>query len=118
MLRCRVDGGAAISIRGTRNCDSYADCSRDVLEMQDTESNSFRQPFKVIEAELPLPLAEVALEKRVKASTAEVYHVKKGQYIQIIDVSGQQASDFLAFDIEQLNKVCLYLWGNLILQGG
>jgi aminomethyltransferase len=47
---------------------------------------------------LPPPLAPVKLEVLVKAATASCYTVSAGDYIQILDVSGQQCSDFLAFD--------------------
>lgn len=39
---------------------------------------------------------------RVNACTAEGFTVKAGEYIQIIDVSGQQCSDFVAFDAHAL----------------
>jgi len=47
---------------------------------------------------LPPPLAAVKQELLVTASTAASYTVSAGDYIQILDVSGQQCSDFLAFD--------------------
>jgi len=34
----------------------------------------------------------------------ETYEVKAGEYIQIIDTSGRQCSDFLAFDKAKLDK--------------
>ncbi|MDC0182430.1 DUF1989 domain-containing protein, partial [Candidatus Thioglobus sp.] len=45
---------------------------------------------------LPEPLAKPSKEIRVKDSSAVAYKVKAGQYIQIIDVEGQQCSDFQA----------------------
>jgi Domain of unknown function (DUF1989) len=45
---------------------------------------------------LPEPLAKVLREIHVPASTAMAYQVKAGEYIQIIDVQGQQCSDFMA----------------------
>ena len=51
---------------------------------------------------LPPPLADVTLDLRVPAAQARAYRVKAGDYIQIIDVDGQQCSDFLAFDAAQL----------------
>ncbi|HEY9211347.1 MAG TPA: DUF1989 domain-containing protein, partial [Ancylobacter sp.] len=47
---------------------------------------------------VPPPLAAPKLDLRIKAATASAYEVKAGDYIQIIDVDGQQCSDFLAFD--------------------
>ena len=59
---------------------------------------------------LPEPLAKALKEIRVKDSSAVAYKVKAGQYIQIIDVEGQQCSDFQAFLVEDLNnneELCL-----------
>ena len=59
---------------------------------------------------LPVPLAKPTKEIRVKDSTAVAYKVKAGEYIQIIDVEGQQCSDFQAFLVEDLNnnvELCL-----------
>ena len=59
---------------------------------------------------LPEPLAKASKEIRVKDSSAVAYKVKAGQYIQIIDVEGQQCSDFQAFLVEDLNnneELCL-----------
>ena len=46
----------------------------------------------------PPPLAPVKAEILVRAATAQSYLVEAGDYIQIIDLDGQQCSDFLAFD--------------------
>lgn len=48
-------------------------------------------------SDLPKPLGNVVVEYRIAPSTAIVYPVQAGQYIQIIDVEGSQCSDFLAF---------------------
>ncbi len=59
---------------------------------------------------LPEPLAKPTKEIRVKDSSAVAYKVKAGEYIQIIDVEGQQCSDFQAFLEEDLNnklELCL-----------
>ncbi len=58
------------------------------------------RPFD--EVELPPLLAEPRLDFRVDAATASGYEVKKGEYIQIIDVRGKQCSDFLAFNWNKL----------------
>jgi aminomethyltransferase len=53
------------------------------------------------------PLALLARPKQeflVLAATAQAYEVKQGDYIQILDVDGQQCSDFLAFDAEALAR--------------
>lgn len=52
---------------------------------------------------LPVPLADPRLELRVPAANARSYLVRKGEYIQIIDVAGRECSDFQAFDQRQLD---------------
>ena len=54
------------------------------------------------EAQLPDPLADPLQDIRIDASTAQAYTVKAGEYIQIIDVSGRQCTDFQAFSIPKL----------------
>ena len=44
------------------------------------------------------------LDIRVDSATALAYEVEAGQYIQVIDVEGQQCSDFLAFDSRRLSE--------------
>lgn len=53
---------------------------------------------------LPEPLGRVCDEWRVKRGTAKAYEVKKGQYIQVIDVDGQQCSDFMAMRVDALER--------------
>jgi aminomethyltransferase len=50
----------------------------------------------------PPPLAEAKLDILVPAAQARAYTVAAGDYIQIVDIDGQQCSDFLAFDAEAL----------------
>ncbi|MBL36319.1 MULTISPECIES: DUF1989 domain-containing protein [unclassified Thalassolituus] len=54
--------------------------------------------------DLPEPLAEPVAEYRIKNSTADVYEVKAGQWIQIIDVAGKQCSDLIAFDLAAIQE--------------
>ena len=56
------------------------------------------------EAVLPEPLADVKNEILIKDSSAVSYEVKKGDFIQIIDLYGRQCSDFNAFDSDALQK--------------
>jgi aminomethyltransferase len=51
---------------------------------------------------LPDPLAEPRLDFEVARASALAYEVKTGEYIQVIDVKGQQCSDFLAFHSAKL----------------
>ena len=53
---------------------------------------------------LPEPLGRVRDEWRVNRGTAKAYEVKKGQFIQIIDVEGQQCSDFMAMRADALEQ--------------
>ncbi len=52
----------------------------------------------------PAPLAAPKLDLLVEAATAAAYHVRAGDYIQILDIDGQQCSDFLAFDAASLQN--------------
>ncbi len=53
---------------------------------------------------LPEPLADPRLDFRIDRATAQAYEVKAGEYVQIIDVSGRQCSDFLAFHRGDLDR--------------
>ena len=53
---------------------------------------------------LPDPLADLRDEFRVNRSTATAYEVRKGEIIQIIDVDGQQCSDFMAMRSDALER--------------
>ena len=53
---------------------------------------------------LPEPLADPLQDIRVKAATANAYFVKAGEYIQVIDVSGRQCTDFQAMAARKVDK--------------
>lgn len=53
---------------------------------------------------LPDPLADPVLDLRVASATARAYRVKKGDYIQIMDVDGRQCTDFQCFDVRKVDK--------------
>jgi aminomethyltransferase len=53
---------------------------------------------------LPDPLATTSKEYLIKDSSAISYEIKKGDYIQVIDLYGRQCSDFTAFDSDALQK--------------
>jgi len=55
-------------------------------------------------AALPEPLAKPLQEIHVDSRTAEGYFVKKGEYIQIIDVAGRQCTDFQCFSARNIDK--------------
>ena len=54
-------------------------------------------------AELPRPLGRIVDEFRVDRATARAYELKKGQFVQVIDVEGQQCSDFMAMRASALD---------------
>ncbi len=53
---------------------------------------------------LPEPLGDVRKEFTVKRGTGLSYEVKQGEIVQIIDVEGQQCSDFIAMRADKLEK--------------
>ncbi len=59
---------------------------------------------KTTGSDLPIPLADPLQDVRIKAATARAYMVKAGEYIQIIDVSGRQMTDFQCFSARKLDK--------------
>jgi glycine cleavage system T protein (aminomethyltransferase) len=61
-------------------------------------------PRSLEDVELPAPLAEPRLDFRVDRATAQSYEVRKGEYIQVLDVQGRQCSDFLAFNSGKLQR--------------
>jgi aminomethyltransferase len=54
--------------------------------------------------DLPDPLADPLQDIRIKSSTASAYFVKAGEFIQVIDVSGRQMTDFQCFSARKLDK--------------
>lgn len=55
-------------------------------------------------ASLPEPLADPLQDLRIRAATASAYVVKAGEYIQVIDVSGRQCTDFQAMALRKVDK--------------
>lgn len=53
---------------------------------------------------LPEPLGEIRDEFTISRATAQAYELQKGDIVQIIDVDGQQCSDFMAFRTDGLDK--------------
>jgi aminomethyltransferase len=52
---------------------------------------------------LPQPLGRIRDEFRISRGTAMAYEVKQGQFVQVIDVEGQQCSDFTAMRASALD---------------
>jgi aminomethyltransferase len=54
--------------------------------------------------DLPEPLSDPLQDIRIRAATARSFTAKAGEYIQIIDVSGRQMTDFQCFSARKLDK--------------
>ena len=52
----------------------------------------------------PDPLADALMDVNILPGRAHAYKVKKGQWIQIVDIQGRQCSDFQAFAQRKLDK--------------
>ena len=50
------------------------------------------------------PLADPLVDINIQPGHAKSYEVKKGQYIQVLDVQGRECSDFQAFSLRDLDK--------------
>jgi len=50
------------------------------------------------------PLADTLIDENVPPGQAFAYEVKRGQYIQVMDVQGRECSDFQAFSRRALDK--------------
>jgi aminomethyltransferase len=79
-------------------------------ERQDTATDievKVKRSVRKLPAEtpdLPEPLADAIHDIHVKAATASAYLVRAGEYIQIIDVSGRQCTDFQALAARKVDK--------------
>ncbi|MEL6952424.1 MAG: DUF1989 domain-containing protein [Pseudomonadota bacterium] len=62
-----------------------------------------RQPSDASALRLPEPLGEVRDEFTVMRGSAQSYELEPGEAVQIIDIEGQQCSDFMAFSKQALD---------------
>ncbi|MGJ8590080.1 MAG: DUF1989 domain-containing protein [Yoonia sp.] len=62
------------------------------------------QPANPSSVHLPPALGDIRDEFTVQRGTGVAYEVKKGEFFQIIDVEGQQCSDFVAFRADGLGR--------------
>lgn len=53
---------------------------------------------------LPEPMADPIQDLRIQAARASAYFVRAGEFIQVIDVSGRQCTDFQAFSARKVDK--------------
>ncbi|OHV72567.1 DUF1989 domain-containing protein [Ensifer sp. LCM 4579] len=52
----------------------------------------------------PDPLADPLLDLNIQPGEANAYEVRKGQFIQVLDVKGRECSDFQAFSLRALDR--------------
>lgn len=55
-------------------------------------------------APLPEPFGSVRDEFTIRRGTAQAYQLRRGEVLQIIDIEGQQCSDFQAFGLAALDR--------------
>ncbi len=80
--------------------DAEAQNTATALELRVTRSTIER----VYEDMLPEPMADPIQDLRIQAARASAYFVRAGEFIQIIDVSGRQCTDFQAFSARKVDK--------------
>ena len=95
-----LDGTLIIAVPSTTMLPEAQDTATDI-ELRIHRANP---KVKTWLSELPEPLADIQQEIHIKAATARGYFVKAGEYIQIIDVSGRQMTDFQCFSARKLDK--------------
>lgn len=80
--------------------DAEAQNTATALELRVTRSKIER----TYEEMLPEPMADPIQDLRIKAARASAYFVRAGEFIQVIDVSGRQCTDFQAFSARKVDK--------------
>jgi aminomethyltransferase len=65
------------------------------------ERSRFERSYESL---LPEPMADPLQDIRIEAATASAYFVRAGEFIQVIDVSGRQCTDFQAFAARKVDK--------------
>jgi aminomethyltransferase len=95
--------GAAFCYAAETDCELEIAAPGDAMEPQaQNAATDLRVTIARRAPVAPAALAAPVREILVPAATACAYRVKAGEYIQIIDLAGQQCSDFLAFDAEDV----------------
>ncbi|MDE2240373.1 MAG: DUF1989 domain-containing protein [Rhodospirillales bacterium] len=91
--------GASFRMLAARDCAvSISAPGQPMQPHEQVPPTDLRVNLRRVKGAFPAPLAKVKAEILVRAATAESYKVVAGDYIQIIDLDGQQCSDYLAFD--------------------
>ena len=110
------DGGSRPGARETMTaeCDGLLICAAPggpmAPEAQDAPTELIlyirRADPKLAKAEVgpPDPLADPLIDFNIQPGNATSYAVKKGEYIQVVDVKGRECSDFQAFSLRALDQ--------------
>ena len=99
-LICQDDGFIIIASPGEAMSIDNQNAASDLeIKVQRKKINNNK-----LEYFLPDPISDTKEEYLIKDSTALAYEVKEGDFIQVIDIYGQQCSDFMAFNAPLLQK--------------
>jgi aminomethyltransferase len=93
------DGILIVAAPGAAMAPENQDTATDI-ELRITRANKSQDYVDL----LPEPLADPLQDIRIKAATASAYLVQAGEYIQVIDVSGRQCTDFQALSARKVEK--------------
>ncbi len=93
------DGLLIVAAPGPDMSPESQDTTTDI-ELRITRRTPSSKQFDI----LPEPLADPIHDIRIKAATASAYLVRAGEYIQVIDVSGRQCTDFQALSARKVDK--------------
>jgi len=94
-----ADGLLIVAVAGGIMQPGEQDTATDI-ELRITRQASKASPVDL----LPEPLADPLQDIRIRAATASAYLVRAGEYIQVIDVSGRQCTDFQALSARKVEK--------------
>jgi len=104
---------ACASVKGPGVFKAQTDCTvwavlpsspHDIVAGQSHEHVSICVDRENLSVTLPEPFGKVVDEFTVSRGTARAYEVLRGQFVQIIDIEGQQCSDFMAFRKDELDR--------------
>lgn len=93
------DGVLIVAVPAAAMAPENQDTATDI-ELRITRNGKTNERSSI----LPEPLADPVQDIRIRASTASAYVVKAGEYIQVIDVSGRQCTDFQALSARKVDK--------------
>jgi aminomethyltransferase len=93
------DGILIVAAPGAAMAPENQDTATDV-ELRITRANKHQDYVDL----LPEPLSDPLQDIRIEAATASAYLVRAGEYIQVIDVSGRQCTDFQALSARKVDK--------------